>query len=133
MAMNLPLHPGLAGYLQMRGQGKPTLQRDGSVALVIDRRFRVLCRPLPGGALLLESQLGELPAMPRERHALLARILEALGDDLVDHAETISLADDGGALVQQQFVDAGDAKLFEAGLESHVNALARWRGMMGLL
>jgi hypothetical protein len=88
---------------------------------------------LPGGALLLESQLGELPAMPRERHALLARILEALGEDLLDRAETISLAADGGALVQQQFVEAGDAKLFEARLESHVNALARWRGMMGLL
>jgi hypothetical protein len=131
--MSLPLHPGLAGYLKKRRQGQPSIQRDGAVALIVDRRFRVLCRPLPGGALLLESRLGELPTAPRERHALLARVLEALGDDLAERVETIALSEDGAALVQQQLVIGADASLFESRLESHVNALGRWRSMMGLL
>jgi hypothetical protein len=132
--MSMPLHRGLADYLGRHGAGQAQRRRDGSIVLLFDGRFRVLCRPLPDGGLLLESLIGELPPLARERAAVATRLLEALGENLVEHAETIALAADGAALVLQQQVPAeGDSELFTAELERHVNALGAWRGMMGVL
>ncbi|MBK4733244.1 CesT family type III secretion system chaperone [Noviherbaspirillum pedocola] len=128
------VHPGLTAYLLKRQSGSPRCERDGTVVLIIDRRFRVQCRPLPGGALLLESRLGEMPMLERERTALTLRLLEALGRAVLERPETIALSSNGNTLVQQrQIASQADGNAFEAVLECHVNALGFWRSLIGVL
>jgi hypothetical protein len=126
--MEHPGHAGLAAYLRAQAMTEGTPRADGAIVLVFDRRYRVCCRPAPGGDLVLETQLGELPAEPQRCEEMFELALQHAASRLAEHVDAVALSHDERALMLQQRVaadaSAGDVR---RGLEAFTNSIAVWR------
>ena len=122
------IHNGLAGYMERKNIKRPAERTDGAVVILVDRRYRVFCRPAPHGDLVLESQIVELPESPAEVDSTIRECLYASWVRMRDYPEVPALSEDGAAIVIQLRLPS-DATVdeFEVALKSYVDSLADWR------
>ncbi len=127
-------HNGLVGYMASQNLSPSENRQDGAVVLVIDRRYRVFCRPAPFGDLVFECRVADLPASPGAADEMIRECLLASFARMREAADVPVLSDDGRTILLQQRL-AADASVgeFEQALEDYANALSVWRRLFRVL
>jgi hypothetical protein len=96
--------------------------------LVFDDKYRVLCWPAPGGDMVLEARLTELPEDDALCESVMRNALQSACRRIHTHSDALVLSEMGNWLMLQQRVAAeAAADDFENELEAFVNAVAGWR------
>lgn len=122
------IHNGLAGYLARQNLKRHAERADGATVILVDKRYRVFCRPGPYGDLVLESHIAELPESPADADSMVRECLFASWVRMKDFPEVPALSEDGNAIViQLRLPSDATADEFESALELYVNSLADWR------
>ena len=124
------LPDAMAQYMERMGIARERL-RNGRLTLHVDDRHRVVVAPLPGGEALLEARVGPLPEDPVQHEQAIERAMRLACARMAEDAASLVLDEAGRALLLQRRVAAGATVFdFEQALESHLNALAGWKGAL---
>jgi hypothetical protein len=132
--MTVMMHAGLHSYMGRNSMSAKAPLIDGSIVLVLDKRYRVFCRPAPHGDLVFESRLVQLPTKTEEADELIRLCLMGSWVRLRTHSEIPVLSNDQTEISLQQRIPA-DASVdeFEGVLEQFTNAIAEWRRIFRVL
>ena len=128
------MHAGLVAYMGRNRLAVNAPLIDGSIVLVLDKRYRVFCRPAPHGDLVLESRLVQLPDKAGEADELIRLCLMGSWVRMREHGDVPVLTNDQTEINLQQRIPA-DATIneFEGMLERFTNAIAEWRRIFRVL
>lgn len=127
-------HSGLSNYFDRKNLQVAEARADGAVVLLLDKRYRVFCRPASHGDLILESHLVFLPDDIYLADELISHALMASWVRMREHADVPVLSDDENEITLQQRVSIdATADEFENALEEFANSLVQWRRIFRVL
>ncbi len=121
-------HAGFSSFLEKNQLNNAEPRSDGSVVLLIDKRFRIFCRPAAFGDLVLESLLINLPEDVNSANELITHALLASWVRMRSHADVPVLSESETEIFLQQRVSVdADIDEFALSLEEFSNSLVEWR------
>ena len=126
------LHPGLYAYMQANGIEVSMLNKDGSLSLLVDNRYRVHCQSLPKNNLIFEARLLRLPSEFSACEALLDQCLAIAAARLTKAREWPTIDQHAQQLLLQYYLaaHAHTQQHFENALADFINALMAWREVL---
>jgi hypothetical protein len=127
-------HAGLSSYFEIHNLQVSDVRSDCAIVLLIDKRYRIFCRPASHGDLVLESHLVNLPDDVYAADELISHALMGSWVRMRDHADIPVLSEDENEITLQQRVSIdATADEFEKALEEFTNSLVQWRRIFRIL
>ena len=127
-------HSGLSTYFERLNLQINEPRSDGAIVLLLDKRYRIFCRPASHGDLILESHLVNIPDDLFLANELISYALMGSWVRMRDHADVPVLSEDENEITLQQRVsNDATADEFEKALEEYTNSLAQWRRIFRVL
>jgi hypothetical protein len=127
-------HAGLATYFDRNNMQASEVKSDGAIVLLIDKRYRVFCRPAPRGDLIFESHLVYLSEDIYSANELISLALKASWVRMREHADVPVLSEDENEITLQQRISIdATADEFEKALEEFTNSIVQWRRIFRVL
>lgn len=127
-------HAGLSTYFERKKIQVAEARSDGAIVLLIDKRYRIFCRPASRGDLILESHLINLPEDMHSANELITHALMGSWVRMREHADVPVLSEDENEITLQQRVSIdATADEFEKALEEFTNSLVQWRRIFRVL
>lgn len=127
-------HSGLSTYFERIKMQFLEPRTDGAIVLLLDKRYRIFCRPASHGDLVFESHLVNLPDDLYLANELISHALMGSWVRMRDHADVPVLSEDENEITLQQRVsNDASADEIEKVLEEFTNSLVQWRRIFRVL